>query len=534
MKKLFLSLIAVVTVLSTFAGGIVTNTNQSAAFVRMPAQDAAIGIHAAYHNPAGLTKLADGFHIQLNNQSIFQTKEIESTYSGLNNKTYVGDVKAPLFPSVYAAYKTGKLAFSVGFNAVGGGGGAEYKTGLPSFEQQVAAIPLNLTASGIPTDKYSADVYFEGTSVFWGLQAGISYEINEMISIYGGIRYLMAKNTYNGHIKDMMINPVKDLSATGGPDYTGTMVKASDFFTDLSTASTAGAGQYSGMATALGAADPDANLSNATAIGMLTAVGRYTAGMDNKTAIAYLNGTAVVYTDAATSATYNAAATQDMEVDSEQTGSTIAPILGLHLTLMDDKLNIGMKYEFKAPLEVTNATVVDGSGLFPNKAVVPSEMPALLSVGIDYKIMDNLSLAIGYHQYFDKSAKYGKTDASGTFITTETLLDQNTMEIAVGLEYAVSETFMLSGGWLMTSTGATVAYQTDMGYTLNTNTMAFGARAQISPALAIDLGVMYTFYEDGEKDFVAVAPIPAYKELYRKQTFTAGIGFSYTFGGSGE
>jgi len=541
MKRLIISLLATFSAVSMFAGGIVTNTNQSAAFVRMPAQDAAIGIQAAYHNPAGLTKLADGFHLQLSNQSIFQTKEIESTYFSLENKTYVGDVKAPLFPSFYAAYKTGKMAFSLGFNAVGGGGGAEYKTGLPSFEQDVSSIPASLKAAGIPTDDYSADIYFSGSSVYWGLQFGISYEVSDMLSLYGGVRYIMAKNTYEGHIHDIMINP--NYPSIG---YTGTMVPATDFFTDLSAALAAGATQLSTTATNMnpliagfGAMTFDqAIAASPTYAATLTALrngltgqgvpnaGSLTVAQGQSTYTALANG----YTEKSDDAADNAAATKDIDVDSEQTGNAIAPILGAHLTLMDGALNVGLKYEFKTPLEITNATVVDGTNMFTDGQVSPAEMPSLLSVGVDYKVMDNLSLAIGYHQYFDKSAKYGKTDANGDFITNETLMDNNNWELAVGLEYAVSDNFLLSGGWLKTSTGVTLAYQTDLSYSLNTNTMAFGARAQVSPALAIDLGVMYTFYEDGEKDFAAESGIPAYKELYRKSTFTAGIGFSYSIG----
>jgi long-subunit fatty acid transport protein len=546
MKKLIFSLIAILSGLSVLAGGIVTNTNQSAAFVRMPAQDAAIGIHAAYHNPAGLTKLAEGFHLQLNNQSIFQTKEIESTYEPLNNKTYVGDVKAPLFPSFYAAYKTGKMAFSLGFNPIGGGGGAEYKTGLPSFEQAVSSIPASLTAAGIPTNEYSADIYFSGSSVYWGLQFGISYEVNEMISLYAGARYIMAKNTYEGHIHGIMINPIKDLRALGQPNYTGTMVSATQFFTDLSEASTAASGSAAsgatGMQPLIAGGAGDLTFAQAEGAGIITSTQR--AQMEggllafgvpqasiNAMTLTIAQGTYTSisnqYASAATVATYNAAATKDMDVDAEQTGNTIAPILGAHLTLMEGALNIGLKYEFKTPLELTNATVIDGTGMFPDGHVSPNEMPSLLSVGVDYKIMDNLSLAVGYHQYFDKSAKYGKTDATGAYITNETLMDNNNWELAVGLEYAVNDNFLLSGGWLKTSTGVTLAYQTDMSYSLNTNTIALGGKISLSPAMAIDLGVMKTFYEDGEKDFTE--PM-AYKELYRKKTFTAGIGFSYTIG----
>jgi long-subunit fatty acid transport protein len=53
-----------------FAGGIVTNTNQSAMYTRMGNRTATLGIDAVYYNPAGLTKLGNGFHFSINNQTI--------------------------------------------------------------------------------------------------------------------------------------------------------------------------------------------------------------------------------------------------------------------------------------------------------------------------------------------------------------------------------------------------------------------------------------------------------------------------------
>lgn len=63
-------------VLTTFAGGILTNTNQSAQFVRMLSRNASTQIDAVYFNPAGVMQLENGFHIALHNQTISQTRTI--------------------------------------------------------------------------------------------------------------------------------------------------------------------------------------------------------------------------------------------------------------------------------------------------------------------------------------------------------------------------------------------------------------------------------------------------------------------------
>ena len=67
MKKLLLISAATLIVSnSTFAGGILTNTNQHAAFLRMLSRGATTEIDGALSNPAGLAFLPkDGFHVGL-------------------------------------------------------------------------------------------------------------------------------------------------------------------------------------------------------------------------------------------------------------------------------------------------------------------------------------------------------------------------------------------------------------------------------------------------------------------------------------
>ena len=152
---------------TAFAGGILTNTNQSAQFVRMLSRNASTDIDAVYFNPAGLTQFKDGFYFGLHNQSIWQNRTITSEFPTLNSKEYKGKVNAPVFPDAYAVYKTKKWAFSAGFGPNGGGGSAKYEKGLPSFEKLISTIPSSLAASKIPTTAYSVNINFEGSSVFY-------------------------------------------------------------------------------------------------------------------------------------------------------------------------------------------------------------------------------------------------------------------------------------------------------------------------------------------------------------------------------
>ena len=214
-----------------FAGGIVTNTNQSAMWVRMLSRDASTDIDAVYYNPAGVIELGEGMHFSLSNQSIFQEYTLTSTYPTLKGDTYIGDVSAPIYPNIYASYNKEKWAASFGFEIIGGGGSAQYNTGMPSFENEISALPSLITGKiGIPTTGYSVNQYFDGTSIFYGFQAGFAYKINKIISASVGFRYVFGHNRYTGYLKDAMINPTYPAA---GMD--GSYIRAEDFFNTLSS-----------------------------------------------------------------------------------------------------------------------------------------------------------------------------------------------------------------------------------------------------------------------------------------------------------
>lgn len=331
-----------------FAGGIVTNANQSAAYIRMPAQDASISIDALYYNPAGLAFLPDGFHISLSNQYILQTRDISSTFP-MARQDFEGGVVAPLFPSVYLAYKKDKVAFSFGFNPIGGGGSAMFEDGLPSFEKQIAILPPSLSASGLTTTEYSFDTEFEGKSTMYGMQLNASYAINEMISFSLGIRYIIAKNSYVGNMKNIMINPNQPAFNQGGRIYAGDMVSAPQFFTDAATTLSgwaAGATAFvTGLTPIVSGGGGAVLLANGTSVGLtatqvaqiqglLGAAGLTPAqigAIDIQTAQGTLNAAAPVFTAKATGMTGYAAMTADKEVDAEQSGSGMSPIIGVDL-----------------------------------------------------------------------------------------------------------------------------------------------------------------------------------------------------------
>ncbi len=232
--KQVLSLVVVLVLLSSvvYAGGIVTNSNQSADYARTLNRNASTGVDAVYFNPAGLTALSDGLHLYLSNQFIFQSREVTNDFAVLSRDTYTADVNAMLFPNAYAAYKTGKLAFSAGIAPVGGGGSADYTEGAPSFELMVMQM-LQQNPNIPQFNKVQMDANFEGSSVYLGAQGGVSYQLNNMLSVAVGGRYVMANNTYEGMIRDISVQTAGGMVPIQGTELQVDAAQSGSAFTGI-------------------------------------------------------------------------------------------------------------------------------------------------------------------------------------------------------------------------------------------------------------------------------------------------------------
>jgi len=497
MKKILLTFVAICLASGLMAGGLVTNTNQSASFTRMLCRDATLGVDAVYFNPAGLTKLSNGLHLSVSNQTIGQTKTITTdfplltaTQGGTVPVEYTGKVFAPIFPSVYAAFKMGKFVISAGFNPIGGGGGAEYMEGLPSLELLFIDIVPGMQASlgeldqgvqllGYPdpmfrnVQSYSTDIEFTGSSIYYGTQVNFSYEINKMISVALGARYVIAKNTYTGSVSNMFIIASPD-PATGIPSpFSGT---PGDYLRTVAVHPYAvGAGASATL--------------NASA-----------AGLDMLTSI---------------------------EADVVESGSGITPILSVNISPIN-MLNIAIKYEHKTKLELETTVNVgkDAGGTWVDGEKVVADMPAMLSVGASLNPLNKLLVSAGIHYYFDKNNDYDGSPDSDV-----EMIDNNFIEYALGVEYNLFGPLSISAGYGGSKTGVNDNYQSDSRYSLNTNTFGGGVKLSLTPLIDINLGAMLTSYKDGGKTYNFYPdqnPIPVH-DTYDTSTWIVAVGVDLNF-----
>lgn len=438
-------------VLSAAQASILTNTNQSAEYIRMLSRNASLGIDAVYYNPAGLTELENGFHFSLNNQSAFQKKTIISKFPGMNESTFVGDVSAPIFPSAFLVYKMDKLAFSFGFGPNSGGGSADFSKGLPSFEWQLATVPFLMTALGYPTTAYRADVAFKGTSVFFGYQLNAAYAVTDWMSVALGGRLLTCSNTYEGSISGMMV--------------------------------------------------------------YMPAYGQYIPLLQSMIPLPGLPDL------------------QDTQVKAEQTGTGFTPVVGFNFLPMDG-LNVSLRYEFKTKVELTNKTERDDLGMFPDGEKSRSDLPAMFSLGVGYALMPELRAMLSFNHWCDKNI-----DWDGDYSDLDKVnLKSNSWDLGLGVEYDLSDDLLVSAGFLRTQMTPGDDYQSDLRHELSSSSIGLGARYKLSDKFEVNLGGVYSFFDDYTEDvnYVLQAgpltfPLGAYPSTYQRTSWALAIGFTGRF-----
>ncbi len=507
MKKLIVVILTFS--VTIFAGGLVTNLNQSTQYVRTLNRNASTELDAVFYNPAGLAKLNNGFYAYLSNQSIFQVKGLDADYGlSMNTTNFEGNTGVWFYPNIYLALKQDKFTLSAGLMPIGGGGSAEYKDGLPSFESGIASLVPALEQVGVTDYKY--EVSFEGSSVYLGWQAGLTYELNDQFSIYGGVRFIRANNTYEGYLKNIQVNPMGGEFVAPATYFSGLSQQLSGAAATVQPILNDGGGSY----TLQQLVDNDIITATEAAQlkGGLVAVGVSGDAVDEMDAQT-IYGTYTTYSDEmATQASYLEGVTADKDLDATRSGYGFAAIIGANYSPNED-LNIGFRYESKTTMTLKNNTESNTTGRsdFDDGVEFGADLPALAAMGVSYQLSNSLRLEANVNYFFDPQVDWdGREDN----------LD-NCMEFGLAAEYAFTEDLCASVGYLNSNTSATEDYRTDLDYGLDSNTLGFGIGYKFSDQLKLDFGALNTFYIDGENALGT--------EEYYKKTFVTSLGLSYKF-----
>ncbi|MDO4194812.1 MAG: hypothetical protein Q4D33_01530 [Prevotellaceae bacterium] len=500
LKKIIATVLFATSTLSAMAGGLLTNTNQNASFLRQMSQNGIIDITGLYANPAGTAFLENGWHLSLNNQSAWQTRNIKTTfplfaYNVNDHNTmheFEGKATAPAIPSFQVSYNHDKWSVFGNFALVGGGGKCEFDKGLGSFEalysgqiyssvaQNVAmqlasqaalgyatqAIP-QLMAAGMTLEQaqaavagpaaeygkqyaqehlnetmqqayqgYSLDAYMKGRQYYFGLTLGGTYKITDNLAISAGIRGVYATCNYNGYVQDV----------------------------------------------------------------------KYTVGGQT------------------------ADANSDLTLNCDQTGFAITPIIGFDCKI-NDQWNVAVKYEMTTRMSLKNKTEMNdfakAQAADPTNALaqfkdgekVREDIPGIIAVGAQYKPIEAVRINASMNYYVDKNAK--------KYNNKQKMLDDNTLEIIAGAEYDICKYLTVSASWQNTNYGQSDAYMNDLSFNLSSNSIGCGFRINATERCSIDLGYMHTFYQNRTVNTETAAGIKS--DLYNRTNNVVGVGVNLNF-----
>lgn len=451
---LLLSLAAVCT--SAWAGGLLHNTNQSIAFVRMMARGATHEIDGVYTNPAGLAFMDhEGWTLSLNIQSASQTRDILTSFPlfppNENPRLYKGKAEAPVVPSLYGAYKRDRWTFSGFFGFTGGGGKCNFDYGLPVFDasimagiygqtaqlaQTLASNPATAPILGDPrvasllpltADKYDINSAMKGRQYIYGLQLGATYKVLDWMSAYAGARMNYFDGNYNGFVKVM---PTAEMAATVQQI----------------------ALSYPALAPTL------SNLVNA-------------------------NGEMA-----------------NIELDCSQTGWGLTPIIGVDLVWKG--FTLAAKYEFKTNLNIENDTKTATAEPAAFEAALddykhgvntPNDLPAVFYAALGYEFIPNkLRATVEYHYYDDKNAEMAHDKQKA--------LRHGTHEVLAGVEWDINKMFTVSAGAQNTDYGLSDGYQTHTAFSCDSYSIGFGGAVNLSEKVKVNVGYFWTTYKDYDRN----------------------------------
>lgn len=532
---------------ATFAGGLLTNTNQHVAFNRMMSREASIGIDGVYYNPAGVVFMGEGSHLAINWQAAWQTRTINNDYklftNNVNNPTTPRDFKgkavAPVIPSFQYAYNKGRWSFQGNFALTGGGGKCTFDNGLGSFEKIVSETAMGaiglagaidhaanvLLVPGyvrpdqtIDRDKfipmftsdkafgnkgaYSFNSYMHGRQYYFGLSAGAAYKVTDNFSVYAGLRGIYATCNYYGYVEDIkvgnmplyqVLDPSKENSANIelSCDQSGigfTPMLAVDYKTGRWNFSA----KYE-FKTRM-------RLKNKS-VNKLPSIGNLDDNLKNQMNKLFTG-------------TFMAAGMPQEQamIKAEQTSNKVLEDPTVVAT------TAGLKQQFDSKINEALGEYADGKK-------IAGDIPSLLTVGVGYSPIDELRINVGFHWFDD----YNATSYNNR---NKLLKKRGTLEFNAGVEYDVTKKITVSTGWQNTNYGLTDEYMDDKSFVVGSNSVGLGGVYHITKKLDFTVAYFHTFYDHvktSEEVTLAPGKTVTYNSDYTRNNSAFAAGVNITF-----
>ena len=222
---------------------------------------------------------------------------------------------------------------------------------------------------------------------------------------------------------------------------------------------------------------------------------------------------------AAQQVTALAIGSHDIELNCDQTGWGVAPIIGVDYKT--GKLNLAAKYEFKTRMRLKNrsansesAAGIEMLNKFADGGSVAEDSPALLTVGAQYEILPSLRVMAGWHHYFDQDTKQW---------TKEMLDDSN--EYLLGAEWDINKVVTVSAGGQRTKYGMKDAGMNDISFNVSSYSFGLGVGVNVTEKVKINAAYFQTLYDDYNK---VTTESPRVSDSFTRTNRVIGLGVNFT------
>jgi long-subunit fatty acid transport protein len=201
-----------------------------------------------------------------------------------------------------------------------------------------------------------------------------------------------------------------------------------------------------------------------------------------------------------------------------QSSVGVAPIVGIDYKL-NEHFNFAAKYEFKTQIRMKNestlneASELDIVNKYRDGEKVNEDIPALLTVGVQYSPINVVRINAGYHHYFDKDATW--------YNNSQELLSHNTNEFLLGAEWDTTEKLTFSAGGQLTRYGMTDEYINDISFVVNSYSIGFGFNYKLSKVVTVKAAYFQTYYSNYDR---TNAENPEIKDSFTRTNRVFGVG----------
>lgn len=194
-----------------WAGGIVNKQNFSTEYIgtfnRNAATDSA---DITVFNPAGVMKMENGTYVNLS--VMYFTKDYSNDIAGYDE---LEQDEPTIMPGLFAVYKQDKWAGFFAVTIPGGGGMVDFAEGSQTTYDMAMAYLASPFFSNIDSMELEAE------SIYTGYTFGGAFEINNMISLSAGLRYIDAFKNIDGTVTVSGLAPATSYNVEVEQDASG-------------------------------------------------------------------------------------------------------------------------------------------------------------------------------------------------------------------------------------------------------------------------------------------------------------------------